>query len=116
MMHRRSARVCAVLSLVLLAGCLNQPRYESAGKDASRIHLTIHNDDFNDATVFANWLGGARVRVGVVQGKSTQTIPVELRGHVVSFDVEFLGGGGFAGESVDVDPGDHLDLKIVNRG
>ena len=49
------------------------------------IQLTVENNDFNDAVVYANWQGSVRHRVGLFTGKTKQTVTFPWRGDIVQF-------------------------------
>ena len=74
--------------------------------------MTIQNNDFKDAAIYANWSGSTRHRVGLAIGKTSQTFTVEWRSEVVQFDA----GGVVNFDPIEVYEGDHLDLVIMNEG
>ena len=78
--------------------------------------MTIQNNDFKDAAIYANWSGSTRHRVGLAIGKTSQTFTVEWRSEVVQFDAEFIAGGVVNFDPIEVYEGDHLDLVIMNEG
>ena len=91
-----------------------QPR---GGRLGSPIQLTVENNDYNDAVIYAvwDWDGGRRYRVGTVTGKTSQTLEIPWRGSAVVFDVDFVGGQGYDVDPTEVDAGDHLSLMLVLR-
>ena len=109
----------ALLSTSLLLGCARGSRPtpmfgEAAGSGS--VMVTIQNNDFKDATIYANWQGMARQRVGLAIGKTSQTFIIEWRADVVQFDADFIAGGRFPFDPIQVYEGDHLDLVIMNEG
>ncbi len=74
--------------------------------------ITVLNDNYWDATIYANW-GGTRERLGLVIGKTTETFTFNWRREDVQFDVRFIGDGGWRTEPIVIYPGEHLDLQIL---
>lgn len=111
----------ALLSASLLLGCSRSsrptPMFGAArGSGSGSVTVTIQNQDFKDATIYANWAGMARHRVGLAVGKTSQTFIIAWRSEVVQFDADFIAGRTFAFEPISVYEGDHLDLIIMNEG
>ena len=104
-------------ALVLVAGACAGGRAAVpspfvAGDEAT-ILLTVDNQDFRDATVYADW-NGVRQRVGMVIGKTTETFTVPWREYEVRLEVDFIGGGELkVADPMPVWPGDHLDFVIM---
>lgn len=76
------------------------------------IQVTIENNDFRDATVYGYW-NGVRERLGMVTGKTTETFATEWKSERLSFYVNFVGGGEYRSESLEVYAGDHLNFVIL---
>jgi hypothetical protein len=75
--------------------------------------LTVDNQDYRDATIYADW-NGVRQRVGFVIGKTTETFSMPWRDYEVRFAVDFVGGGGLPlGERISVWAGEHIDFIIM---
>jgi len=111
----------ALLSASLLLGCSHSsrpvPMFGAAMPLGSgSVMVTIKNNDFKDATIYANWSGSTRQRVGLAVGKTSQTFIIEWRGEVVQFDADFIAGRRFPFDPISVYEGDHLDLIIMNEG
>lgn len=106
--------VLTLLLAPLLQGCAgnygNNPFQGPAGRN--EIQVTIRNQNFSDASVYAIWRAGARVRLGSVTGNSSRTFSTPWRGDVIQFEVDFLGGGGYTTPSYPVNEGDHLELTL----
>ena len=113
----RPAAAASVVALALLAvACA--PRnaepvpFTGAGADPTML-LTVDNQDYRDATVYANW-NGVNHRVGTVTGKTTETFTIAWRDYQVRLEVDFLGGGEMKlGDLIAVQPGEHLDFVIM---
>jgi hypothetical protein len=109
----------ALLSASLLLGCSRSSRPApmfGAVRGSGSVTVTIQNNDFKDATIYASWLGGNRHRVGLAVGKTSQTFNIEWRSDVVQFEADFIAGRSFTFERIDVYRGDHLELIIMNEG
>jgi hypothetical protein len=77
------------------------------------IRITVDNQDWRDATLYADW-NGVRQRVGMVLGKTTETFTTPWRDYMVRLDVDFVGGGALAArDAIQVQAGDHLDFLIM---
>ena len=115
------ARLIAVLALLLMVGgCTagapgSQPigdPFDPARAGRDDVLLTVRNDDFRDASIYAIW-NGVKRRVGSVTGKTSQTFRMSWRSEEVQLEVDFVGGGGYMSERVPVTQGDHLDFIIM---
>jgi hypothetical protein len=109
----------ALLSASLLLGCSRGSRPTpmfGAYVGSGSVTVTIQNNDFKDATIYANWSGSTRQRVGLAVGKTSQTFIIEWRSEVVQFDADFIAGRRFPFDPISVYEGDHLDLIIMNEG
>lgn len=117
-MRDRPGRV-ALPALLLLAPLLAQACAGSYGDNPFQggagqtdVQVTIRNQNFSDASVWAVWRAGSRVRLGSVTGNSTRTFSTPWRGDVIQFEVDFLGGRRYTTQSYPVNQGDHLELRL----
>ena len=113
---KRPRALSGAILLLIAGGCASSgsdtPSPFVQG-DEARIDLTVDNQDYRDATVYANW-NGVRQRVGMVIGKTEQTFNILWEDFQVKLEVDFVGGGGFeAREPMAVWPGDHIDFIIM---
>lgn len=103
-----------LVPLLVLQGCAgnysDNPFQGGAGQN--EIQVTVRNQNFSDASVWAIWRAGARVRLGSVTGNTSRTFSTAWRGDVIQFEVDFLGGGEYTTQSYPVNEGDHLDLTL----
>ena len=76
------------------------------------VRITIENNDFRDATIYGMW-NGMRDRLGMVTGKTTRTFSTDWKSEDFSFYVNFVGGGEYRSESIEVWGGDHLNFVIM---
>jgi hypothetical protein len=102
----------ACWSLALGCGPPNPATIRSIRRDPVR--LTVQNNRFEDATISALWQGGAKRRVGMVTGATTQTFTFDWVSDEVRLEVDFIAAEDYTVDPIDVDPGDHLDLTILN--
>lgn len=123
----RSRPLGRILVLLLLASAVTglaacsalgvssgeNPLDEEAGNQT--VQVTIQNRNYKDATVWAHW-NGSRIRVGQITGSTSETFEIRYRSDDVRFEVDFLAGDGYMGESIPVSPGDHLELTIRPSG
>lgn len=79
------------------------------------VRLTVRNNDYRDATIYAYW-NGARDRVGMVVGKTEETFTLRWRGEEIQLEVDFIAGGRYRTEVVSVYRGDHLEFHIPVGG
>ncbi len=112
----RSWGVALGATLALISGaCASRapvPSPFAEGVEAT-ILLTVDNQDYRDATVYANW-NGVRQRVGMVIGKTTETFTVPWREYEVGLEVDFVGGGELkVADRMPVLPGDHIEFLIM---
>lgn len=75
------------------------------------LRVTVDNQNFKDATVWARW-NGTRVRVGRITGNTSRTYDIRYRTDAVSFEIDFLAGGTHYGREITVSPGDHVRMTI----
>jgi len=113
--ERRGA-LCGA-ALVLFAGACassgNDVPSPFVQGDEAIIGLTVDNQDYRDATVYANWTG-TRQRIGMVIGKTTETFTIPWKDYQVQLEVDFVGGGELkAWEPIAVWPGEHVDFIIM---
>lgn len=110
----RAGAVVLLLGLALgTTACASSPdnvMRTAIGEEG--VQVTVENNDFRDATIYANW-NGYRHRVGMVTGKTTETFSMDWRNEFVQLQVDFVGGGGFDSDVVDVYEGDHLSFVIL---
>ena len=116
-------RIEATLIILLVAGFFSScqpgqnegvedPFVASGPEQSEEVLLTVENNDFRDANIFAFW-DGVRDRVGFVTGKTSRTFRMKWRSEHVQIGVDFVGRGGQRSGNVDVWPGDHLNYVIM---
>ena len=122
---RRVACGLALAGALLGSGCGTASQMVGGGVDdpmapndkyGSVVRLTVQNNDFKDATVYAVWDGGTRRRIGMVTGKTSATFTFDWVSHRMHIEADFVAGEGFLSDDIEVWEGDHLDLVIMNQG
>ena len=108
----------AIASALLVAGCASNPDNPLRGvpDHEAPVRVTVQNQDFYDAVIYANWVGSTRDRVGMVTGKTTQTFEMPCRAETVRFEADFVSGGSVFFDTIEVWGGDHLDLVVMIQG
>ena len=118
-MNMRRDRVTSMTRPVILLVALTTGACASARsvlpgwepEQAEPITLTVENQNYSDATIYA-WWGGNRIRLGLATGSTTQTFESDWRGGQLMVQVDFIGGGQYLIETFGVFEGDHLQLTI----
>jgi hypothetical protein len=96
------------------AGSRQTVRADPFGAGTSeQVLLTVHNNDFRDAVVYAYW-NGLKQRVGMVTGTKSQTFTLRWQGEWIELGIDFIGTvGETRSERIGVTQGDHLDYVIL---
>ena len=97
----------------LVAGCAHNPARDPFGGGASRpIRIDILNRNFNDASVWAVYVGD-RIRLGTVVGKGEARFQLPWNGaESVYMEIDLVGGDRCVTDPLTVDEGDILYLEI----
>jgi hypothetical protein len=112
-------RLVRGLTVVLLASAIgchrgrDLPPMMGRGRNEP-VKLTVQNQRFEDAAIYANWRGGKRQRVGLAIGTTSTTFEFPWVSEIITFDVDFIAADGYQVDAIEVNPGDHLDLVILN--
>jgi len=79
------------------------------------IRLTVTNQNFSDARIFALW-NGERRRLGIVTGNRSETFTMNWRpGATLRIEVDFVGGGSFVSDGISSWPGESWEFIIPPR-
>lgn len=78
------------------------------------VKLTVQNNRFEDASIYAIWRGGPKRRVGMATGTTSTTFTFDWVSDIVQLQVDFIAADGYVVDPIEVSPGDHLDLVILN--
>jgi hypothetical protein len=115
----RAAAACFALLIVLgPSGCAARSGETWAAGDAERsetVRLTLTNQTFSDARIYARW-NGERRRLGIVTGNRSETFTLDWRpGATLRIEVDFVAGGSFVSEGITGWPGDSWEFIIPSR-
>lgn len=120
-MSRRGAVVggqwMLVAACLLAAGCgggRQTLRGDPFGEfQDDQVRLTVHNNDYRDAVIYAVW-NGYKDRVGMVTGTRSQTFAMKWKSEWIRVQVSFIGDNEEqTSDQIPVTPGDHLDYVIL---
>jgi hypothetical protein len=78
-----------------------------------KVRLTVQNNRFEDASIYAVWRGGPKHRLGLATGTTSSTFTFDWVSDVITLEVDFIAAEGYAVDPIEVSPGDHLDLVIL---
>jgi hypothetical protein len=103
-----AARPRLVLMAMALAtvGCASTGRpVEDEGGAAQDVEVTVENQNFQDAVVYAIWGAGPRDRLGTVTGNTTETFTTEVRaGGDMRIEVDLIAGNDVSRRSTHGNP------------
>jgi len=116
---RRSLRSRGIPALLLigftLSGCAMLPRGERPAPDAvsnnEPVLLEVNNQNFQDARIYVIW-DGFRERAGLVNGNTRQTLRLQSRDGQLRVEVDFVAGGGYVTDPIQVWRGETIQLII----
>src|SRR5688572_3985998 len=108
-------RLSIFLVLVAAGACAStgRPVDPLDGGAPRDVQITVENQNFKDAVVYAIWGAGPRDRLGMVTGNTTQTLRTPLRGGGdLRIEVDFIAGDDVVTQSMGVFQGDHIQVTI----
>lgn len=107
-------RLLILLVLLGTAACASggRPIVSREAGSGNQIQLTVENQNFKDAVVYALWGAGPRDRLGTVIGNTTQTFEVPYRSGEFRVEVDFIAGDDVVTETIGVFQGDHIQVQI----
>jgi hypothetical protein len=107
--------VLVALLLVVSSGCSLIPRGErpppGTRSQNEPVMLEVTNQNFQDARIYAIW-DGFRERAGLVNGNTTQTLRLQSRDGQLRVEVDFVAGGGYVTDPIQVWRGETIRLII----
>jgi hypothetical protein len=111
----------AIVLALATAGCASfsgeetRSGWDVGGDRRETVRLTVTNQNFSDARVYALW-NGERRRLGLVTGNSSQTFTMDWRpGATLRIEVDFVAGGSFVSEGISSWPGETWEFIIPAR-
>jgi len=112
---RALGAVLVALLLGVSSGCSMIPRGErpppGARSQNEPVMLEVTNQNFQDAHIYAIW-DGFRERAGLVNGNTTQTLRLQSRDGQLRVEVDFVAGGGYVTDAIQVWRGETIRLII----
>lgn len=108
------ARLLILSALLATAACASggRPIVSRQAGTGNEVQLTVENQNFKDATVYAIWGAGPRNRLGLVVGNTTETFQVRFRSGDLRVEVDFIAGDDIVTETIGVFQGDHIHVQI----
>lgn len=104
-----------LLAGIALSGCTLLPRGERPAPDARSnnepVLLEVNNQNFQDARIYVIW-DGFRERAGLVNGNTRQTLRLQSRDGQLRVEVDFVAGGGYVTDPIQVWRGETIQLII----
>lgn len=79
-----------------------------------RVTVEVSNENFYDATIYAVYGSGQRIRLGTVSGNSVETFTFRWNPLNVFFYINLIGSGDASTQSEGVNPGDLLLLRVTS--
>ncbi len=77
------------------------------------VTITVVNDNYYDAGVYAQYEGGIRDRLGTVTGNTSQTFKIRYHPRLLIMRMHLIGVGTALSNELTVDPGDVLELRLM---
>ena len=108
-------RLLIMLTVLAAGACASSRGRPIAPRDgaAQNVAITVENQNFKDAVVYAIWGVGPRDRLGMVTGNTTQTFTTPLRGSgELRIEVDFIAGDDVVTQSMGAFQGDHIQVTI----
>ena len=119
---KRLHRFAAQPRLFLLAAAIVAAPFASHGHptlhrapavSAPQVSITVENQNFKDAEVYAVWTDGQRYHLGLSTGNTTKTYTTEYRNSGdLSVEVDFIAGGDYLSEPIMVNPNEEVHITI----
>jgi hypothetical protein len=114
-MKRKTTLLGGILLLVVSVACSRatpavggvSPLLEDS------VTVTVVNDNFYDANVYALYQGSTRDRLGTVIGHNSQTFRIKYHPRPLVMQMHLVGVGSTLSNEIHVDPGDVLELRIM---
>jgi len=114
-MKARTATAGTLSLLIISASCSKGTPAVGAVSPAwqDSVTVTIINDNFYDANIYALYLGATRDRLGTVTGHSRGTFKIRYQPKQLVMWMHLIGVGVTVSNEILVDPGDELELRIM---
>jgi hypothetical protein len=101
-----------VPALIQACGGGRQPESD-LGPMRELVTIEVVNDNYHDATIYAEYEGLVPERIGFVVGHTTDTMLVHWHPTQLRMIMHLVGAGDAASDGVMVDPGDFIQLRLM---
>lgn len=115
--RRRRLAPASLLPLLVLAvsgcsaGLFGERPDPTTAPPENEVVLEVDNQNYKDARIYVIW-NSARDRVGMVTGNTRQTFRLRGQEGQMRVEVDFVAGGGFVTEPLQVWRGETIQLVI----
>ncbi len=115
-MKKFSVRLVQGVIVLLAVGCGSATqRVRERGPDPDReVSVTVKNENFYDATVYT-CRGTQQDRLGVVTSNTVRDFKFRWVTSDLRFLIEFIGGGRYLSQAMQVETGDELQFVITTN-
>ncbi len=79
----------------------------------NEVRIRVENQNTAQATIYAIWGAGGRVRLGIVNSNSVEVFTTTWRAPDLSMEMRLLAAGTYASNSIPVSPGEVLELVLT---
>ena len=118
-LRRLSATAFLIGGALFLAACGTGGSSPSSGWDgpgpdpSNEIQITVINQNLAQATIYAIWGAGGRVRLGIVNSNDTETFTTTWRAPDLTMEMRLLAAGTYGTNSIPVSPGEMFELVLT---
>lgn len=116
-------KAAIIIGIAFASGCAAGGQANIPSGDVSPeegVAMVAQNETGSVTTVFIQWRGGRRTRLGELAGGATRTFNTPMRGSEARLVFESVGGGGAPGQPetayVAVTLGDRLEYTLRSNG
>ena len=109
----------ALVGSLVVLGCASgsggdTSAFEDAGRSGPQdVRVLVDNQNFNQATIYAIWGAGGRVRLGIVNSQRSEEFVIPWRSADIKMEIRLLSAGTYETYRQAVAPGDYLELILT---
>lgn len=109
----------ALVGSLVVLGCASgsggdTSAFEDAGRSGPQeVRVLVDNQNFNQATIYAIWGAGGRVRLGIVNSQRSEEFVIPWRSADLKMEIRLLSAGTYETYRLPVAPGDYLELILT---